>query len=300
MQTNLYLFDSERYLDSKGISYSHSGKNVSSGWIGMECPFCPDGDPSDHLGVDIHNGGISCWRCGTKGSILKLVMKLERCDFETGKKIVNKFSHDLGQSLHDSIPEQRIDFSLPELTVDSLLPDHAEYLRLRNYDPVKLAHEYNLMSSDFTGDWKHRIIIPIYMRKKLVCFTSRDITGIARSPYVNCPNNRALIQAKNCLYNIDTVSSTAIIVEGPADVWRIGSGCVALLGVKYTHAQLWLLRGIRRAFVMFDADKQDKGEELASALSTFIHDVYNIQMKKDDPGKLLETTVNELRREIFG
>jgi hypothetical protein len=44
--------------------------------------------------------------------------------------------------------------------------------------------------------------------------------------------------SKETLYNLDNAKDgTAIVVEGPIDVWRIGDGAVATFGVIYTQKQ---------------------------------------------------------------
>jgi hypothetical protein len=84
---NLNLIE---YLDDKNISYSTSGKNVSSGWIGISCPFC--GDSSNHLGINLESKVFSCWKCGEKGNFIKLAMELEGLSFkEIMKEITPPF-----------------------------------------------------------------------------------------------------------------------------------------------------------------------------------------------------------------
>ena len=57
-------FDIVAYLDEKGIEYVTEGKNVSAGWIGLQCPYCSD--QSNHLGVCLDGKGFSCFRCGER------------------------------------------------------------------------------------------------------------------------------------------------------------------------------------------------------------------------------------------
>jgi len=47
-------FDVEQFLYDYSVSYTTSGKNVSQGWIGVQCPFCDD--HSSHGGFNINEG----------------------------------------------------------------------------------------------------------------------------------------------------------------------------------------------------------------------------------------------------
>ena len=43
-------FDIISYLENRGVSYWTEGKNVTDGWVNINCPFSPD--PSNHLGIN--------------------------------------------------------------------------------------------------------------------------------------------------------------------------------------------------------------------------------------------------------
>jgi len=109
------------------------------------------------------------------------------------------------------------------------------------------------------------------------------------------------------------VKDTIIIVEGPADVWKLGDGVVATSGIKYTSAQvlrcveLVKSKNLKRAFILFDTDKEDKrkqaqiqAKKLAENLSTFLNHVEMLTLEKGDPADLTLTEVKELRKSIFG
>jgi hypothetical protein len=100
------------------------------------------------------------------------------------------------------------------------------------------------------------------------------------------------------LYNLDSVRKTVVIVEGVTDVWRIGDGAVATFGTQYTKAQLALLIGIKRAFVMFDAEAEEEGSRLAYDLSAIVPFVDIINLREGDPASLSEEGVKYLRKDI--
>ena len=61
----------ENYLDDLGVDYISEGKNVSSGWIEINCPFCGQ-DPSKHLGINLETGLFHSWCCNETGNLVKL------------------------------------------------------------------------------------------------------------------------------------------------------------------------------------------------------------------------------------
>jgi DNA primase len=161
---------------------------------------------------------------------------------------------------------------------------------------------YDLFSCYQTGDYKYRIIAPIYFARRMVSFVGRDVSEEARDTYLNCPNQDSIIPAKRCLYNIDSVDKVALIVEGITDVWRIGRGTVATLGVEFTKAQINQLTGLDKVFVMFDAGRQatNMAHRLAAAATSVVKSVEVIEMTTGDPDKLPENIVRKLQLEIFG
>jgi DNA primase len=135
-----------------------------------------------------------------------------------------------------------------------------------------------------------------------VTFVGRDVTGEAEAPYENYPTSKSVIHAKNTLYNIDRVGHTAIVVEGITDVWKIGDGAVATMGTKWTKSQARQLMGLKAAFVMFDAEKeaQEQAHRLAATLTSGVRKVEVLELSEGDPDDLPLSTVQALRREIFG
>jgi hypothetical protein len=114
--------------------------------------------------------------------------------------------------------------------------------------------------------------------------------------------DRVVLSPKDCLYNIDTVGDTALVVEGASDVWRLGDGAVGTFGHKFTKTQVYLLRNCRRVFVLFDTEveAQEDARRLAYDLSGIVPDVHVFELDKGDPGDLSEDDVKALRSEIFG
>ena len=84
---NIQDFDIIAYLESREVEYHTSGKNVTSGWIEINCPFCFPEDPSWHLGINLDTKLYNCYICGNKGSPINLIMEIDQCSFPKAKKI---------------------------------------------------------------------------------------------------------------------------------------------------------------------------------------------------------------------
>ena len=61
-------------LDQFDIQWWDHGKNVTDGWINVQCPFCDD--HSNHMGTCIVSFMIKCWRCRRGGYFTYLVREL--------------------------------------------------------------------------------------------------------------------------------------------------------------------------------------------------------------------------------
>ena len=287
-------------LEDIKIKSKTSGKNVSNGWVEISCPYCDD--PSEHLGINLQNGGFNCWVCGEKGSIFKLMMKIENCNYYQAQNIIEKFSDDIiylpqEKDLNTYLTNRNI---IPKEATVELPQLHIDYLRSRNFDPVKIQQQYKIMACYTTGSYAYRIIIPVIIDEEIVNFTGRDVTDKQENKYKNCPNSTAILPMKECLYNIDSVSNKVIICEGPTDVWRIGQGSIATMGVEYTTTQLAILsrKEPKEIYILYDSDAIKGAEKLASAVSTFCSKVEILELEKGDPADMTTKEVITLRKEI--
>lgn len=286
-------------LDHLQIPYKTSGKNVTSGWAEISCfsPYCSD--PSFHMGVDLHRATYNCWICGQRGHILRLIMNIVPCSYREAKSLIAKFSDDIVYREEEKEAPITTGDILPKEATIELPPLHKSYLINRGFDPDFIQKRYGIKACYTVGDFAYRLIIPIIVNNILVNFTARDVSGQQEPKYLHNPNNKAILPIKDCLYNIDTVKDKAIIVEGPTDVWRIGDGCCATMGVEYTRTQLSILalKELKEIYIMYDEDAIAKAEKLATAVAAFCPKVEIIEIE-DDPGNMDESEVNELRKEL--
>ena len=301
------MFNIQKYLEDRQVDFHVEGeKNVTKGWVNIQCPFLGCSDPSWHLGINLDSLLIHCYVCGAKGSVERVVQEIDKCSFNKAQKIIEEYNNE------DEIRISKPLFRSEREVEQCILPDnidkifhkrHREYLKNRNFNPDYLIQKYNLMSVYNIGRYKFRIIIPYYYNGKLICFNTRDITDKAKLRYQFCDTENSVIEVKHTFYNIDTVKDKCIIVEGPSDVWRMGDGCIAVSGKQFTKEQLLMLREkeIKKVLVLYDADDSEEkiGETLANNLTGIVPWVELVELDSGDPGELSKEEVKEIRRIIF-
>ena len=292
------MIDIISLLDDEGIDYKQSGSNVSRGWVEINCPFPFCGDPSYHMGINLEKELFNCWVCGEKGGLPKLISTLLNINYYQAKDLIKKYETLEVSEEKEIVKTVDSDLLKP---FDSILPKpHRDYLIKRKFDPDFIQQRYLIHSCWKTGEYPYRIIIPVIENGRVVNLTARDITDKQKPKYKNLSNEKAVIPMKECLYNIDSVKGSMLIVEGHTDTWRIGDGAIATMGVEFTVSQLKLInsKNVKRAFVLYDAGVIKEANKLGNALSPLINHVEILHLDKGDPGEMSEEEVKQLRKEI--
>jgi len=303
MKYDIADFDVIAFLQDRGIQFDTEGKNISAGWIGINCPFCSD--PSNHCGINIESKIFTCWVCAEKGNAIKLVTELESCSYKEAINIMQDFGEhftrqqDLPLLLSDGTGN-RSQGVLPITSQDNLPKMHTKYLLFRKFSPEYLIHKYKIKAVHTIGRYRFRIIAPFFLRSELVTFTARDVTGRRSPPYLACPDKSSIVSIKKTLYNIDTVRKKALLVEGITDVWRIGDGSIANSGVTFTDEQVELLmeREVEEVIIVFDKGANRQADIYAEALATVIKRVRMVILADGDPAEQPPEIIEEIRRLI--
>ncbi len=307
-------FDVCAWLDDRNIPYLFGpGKNVGADWIELACVFPVCGDPSAHLGISLKTKLYHCWRCGNKGGVIRLIQIIDKCSYRQATQTLEEFQEQrISIRSQESIPfrpgKKRDLLSGFTKNIPELFKD---YLRSREFDPDTVINRYNLFApSPYNiGKWRFRLIIPVYLNNRVVNITSRDVTGKASLKTLHLANTQAIIPIKQLLYEshgLMPVVRQVLIVEGPVDVWRIGSNTVATLGIEVSPQQILCLKQlchekkIKKVFVMFDSDDlaKKRAERLANNTAHFC-ETEVLFLNEGDPGDMSKDDVRELRREIF-
>jgi len=299
-------FDIISYFEDRSISFHTSGKNVTAGWVNISCPFCGD-DPSWHCGINLESKLFHCWRCGNKGSSLKIVQELEECSREKAEIIIDSFKEGFLTDPYSDINFEKSIVKRPLIEFkQGVLPKeasivfpkmHLDYLRGRNFDPYHIIRKYKIQVCRNLGKYKFRIIAPVFIQKQIVGFVGADITRKAKLKYKNSSNN-----LKSVFYNIDNVlSDTVVITEGILDVWRLGDNSIASLGNIITDSQVnFLLQNkIKNVFIFPDSDAIEFGRKKAEQISGLFDHVEWIEIENGDPADLSDQEAKNLMKDIM-
>lgn len=299
------MFDAKLFCDDYNIDYAKSGKHARPGWVNISCPFC-SGHAGFHGGFNIEDSYYNCHRCGSH-YLPKVIAVLTGVNQNVVKDIIKKYS-----TISEPLNQQEIRIKTPSEIIfpsdTGKLTDKAKkYLVNRKYDPDKLSSIWYLLSTSHIGFYKNRILAPIYQKRRLVSYQTRDITNKHPQKYLACFQDEEIIQHQHCLYGLDqTITRKCIVVEGITDVWRLGPGAVATFGIDFTRQQARLIAmNFDKVFIMFDSEPQaqEKAEELglmiSSAFSNFV-EVFNMPFifTDIDPGDLSQDDADSLMEEI--
>ena len=296
----LHTIDAKEVLDDLQIGYTTTGKNVSEGWIGVSCPFC--NDTSNHLGIHLSSKAISCFSCGTSGTIIRLVNNV--LGYSKGVDYLSKLiPRELVKFDIDAGQKKTLDFSkivdIPEIMY-SKKKAHWNYIKkIRKFDPKELFRKYQLQCISHTNSmYGNRIFVPIFRHNKIVTFTTIDINEYSRMRYKHCPDSEAIIPIKDLLYGVEyTDGHECIVVEGLFDAWRIGDGAVTPFGTKMTDLQIKELKKFQRVKLCYDGDAPGRAASkyVASQLAVFTEVIELFIPFGDDPDKLSKKDIEYIK-----
>lgn len=295
-------FDFSQFCLDQNIGSATEGhKHCQPGWIQVACPFCT-GNPGYHLGYNESDDYFNCWRCGFHGHI-DVIKSLTRfttqgaIDFLREYKARPKYKRDESK--------RKIKTHVTKLPVGtySLTEQHIKYLKKRKFDVDKLIKTWNLGGTGPIGQYKFRIIAPIYYRHTLVSYQGRDITDRSELKYKACPKKLESRHHKDCLYGFDYAdgNDSIVICEGITDVWRLGPGAVATFGIKYKLSQVNLLKRFKNKFILFDSEDAqaiEQSNKLANQLSAFPGLVEIIELDYADPAEMPQNKAKKLMRKL--
>lgn len=288
--------DIRNILSKVEIDFRTSGKNISEGWVGVNCPFC--GDTGYHGGFNIHSGlWYNCWKCGNHKAkeALSLLAGLPFSEIE--KRIIGSTS-----LLQREDPKKRagaLPFELP-IGCQKMTKRHKDYLIGRGYNPDSLERQFRLLGTNHLGAYQHRIVAPIFLNGKMVSYQTRDISGTSLARYKACSREREIICHKNTLYNLDRAKKRTIMVfEGITSVWRWGDNTVATFGIQWAKTQAIRLLKYKTAIIFFDKDDNARrqSEKLANFLASFGVETLEMDANDvEDPAEMTEKDVKYYKK----
>lgn len=232
-------------------------KHERHGWINIPCPFCI-GNPGFHLGFQQTGGwfGFVCFRCGGHGGVAT-ISALLKIRAEEARRLIEEYGDGVTSVWRKKRVKTKTSTNL--MLPPGLQPLGArakQYLERRDFDPEKLEREFELKDTGLGGHWKGRVFIPIFVQDRMISYTCRSYVG-SETRYLSCSSEKEVSPHADNLYHADNLfgHKRVVVVEGCADVWRLGNGAVATFGTKVTASQLKLLCKFQRIFLLRDLDE---------------------------------------------
>lgn len=238
-------------------------------------------------------GYVNCWKCG-KHSLPETLVALADISVAQAKRLASGIKvfgrRDLGDRSKGTL-------TLPS-GLEKLSRRHKEYLRSRDFKPKQLIKLWKIQGIRHHPKLSWRIFIPCHFHAEIVTWTARSIRPDHPLRYMSAPAEHEGRRRNEILYGEDYIRHTIIICEGATDVWRIGPGAVATLGLSYSATQLERMAQYNSRIVCFDSssDAQRRANKLANDLMTLPGETYNVQLDAEDPGSASKKEINQLRK----
>ncbi len=309
------------FLRENFIEYRDYGPNVSSNNVNIRCPLCKN-DPSFHMGINYNTGVFGCWRDPlhkgknvayllskvTKLPVSKivrdlgLVTTLAKDDMAKALEIV---SGDNKQVYTEPRQNKTLTFKksfIPLFDSDinfRYIKPAIDYLQARGFSRVVDMAKYYSLHYDYYGEWKYRIIFPIYYKNKLVTWVGRSINNNLKPKYKDLSKEESVIHCKDCLFDYDNLTKggeVLCITEGVIDAAKVnmpnkGIRATCLFTKKATEQQLDLLYSLKGLFdkvlIVLDNDALSDAISLSEKLKPYI-DACVVVMDDayEDPGSI--------------
>lgn len=275
-----------QFLTRYRVPYRLSGKNVSSNFIGVNCPYCYN-DSKFHMGINKWSGYYTCWRnkAHSGSQLSTILVKLTGCSLnETQYLFVerllvdddfNKLKFRMFEIEQVSKqPKQELKFNSEFMPINNVgvTAQFWQYLYDRGLlNPDDIILKYGLMCA-LTGLFRYRIILPVYMNGKLVTWTSRSIIKHEPLRYLILSGELSCIDINQTLYNYDHINKSGevlFITEGPFDVIKLytilpqGFNVTCVFTKRISKEQAFLLWSLSHKYKKLIL-LLDKGEDMDS------------------------------------
>jgi hypothetical protein len=279
-------------LEEYNIPVAPAGHHhTSTGWVQFDCPFCGRNSGGYHMGYNLSGGFVNCWRCGAH-SLAAVLQEYTGLPY----KKINVTLRNLDRIRAIPATCKTKGRLVHPIGVGPLRVAHQQYLRRRGFNHKTIKRLWQISGIGLASHLSWRLFIPIYNKGRQVSWTTRSLSDRAKGPrYISAPPQAEILPHKEVLYGWDYVRHTAIIVEGPLDVWAIGPGATATFGTIVTPAQIRQLCSIPRRIVCFDNDTvaQRQAKKLCDKLGAFPGETLNVTLDANDPA---DADADEIRR----
>lgn len=266
----------------------------------IDCINCDD--DNGNLEISLDKGIFHCWQCEYSGNLRKLLKDYlgKSPNLEEYVSPSDLLRMDIAFDVEEEKPVFK-PFNLP-----------IEYVP---FDGRKLgfvgqkAHRYALSrmtDEDIKhyqigycglGDYKWRIIVPVFQGKDVVYFVGRAFMGHKDLPYRNPDKEECGVGKEEIIFNFDGAKkeNQAVICEGVFDAIRVGNDGVAIFGTYPSSQQIERLTQLKKLFVMLDADALDKAVKMAIRLKEQDKSIiYVVEISEGDPDNYERPTLRDM------
>jgi DNA primase len=302
------------------INFIESHPEVSKSCVGIDCPFC--GDIGKHLGIFREHGNYYCWKCGSKGSLFRLLHILKGISWEEYLDKLDISYKGMGTSVKETLTAIFKKHSKRKESVEITRQEHKEFKEtwkelsiVQNKLILRFLNKRQLNYNDLqyygakiaiSGKFIHRLIIPIpapFIGND-ECFIARDLTGQAIKKYV-VESDINIHQIPYYNFPLDMPYKELVITEGIFDVWAIKNyfaTCLfgKVLSLHQFNSVVAMNDHIKTIIIALDGDAKKDTLKLKAQLKPFFEEVKTLYLpEKEDPSSLGTIKIEKLIKGIL-
>ncbi len=274
----------------------------------VNCPLCFDEKSRLYIAAD--SGLWKCFRCGEKGHLLSLLIRVVELTFATAYPLADSISAkpvDAPVVIEAHRPSPPSSVRLPPAFIADVGDRYAgDYFVGRGLSR-HLVHEVGA-GYCLTGPYAHRVILPVVTQGALRTYVARSWKLTEKKKVLMPPNS----QASRALFGYDLLVekrrywSDLIVVEGVFDalkLWHLGyRETIATLGTHITDVQMALMKRLRPDHVVIMRDADEAGDTAAIQEGRILlSNMFNVSIAHlpvgSDPGA---ATVREIKAALSG
>lgn len=295
----------EENIDEK-IIHTGSGKEVH-----FNCVNCDD--TRHRMYVNLSTGKVYCHNCGYSSDLTGLIQLVTGENY--GKSLLilkdiqgntflpeNVNEHLLSRMFIGSIEPVKRGISLP----DEYIPLNPYKTNLSTKRAIRYLHSRGITDKQIVkhnfgfcidGDYKNRIIIPIYMNEELRFWVARATNSVEKLKEKSPHNEDYQISKSEVIFNLDNavrLNQSIVISEGIFDALSWGSIGISLLGKSLYKEQLnhildYKDKITQGVYIALDYDAKKEAVNIAKQLSEYF-DTFIVKIPKhlDDPNNCLQ------------